>query len=61
MEDEIRWKVSMVQGEVGGFGITINKERVGPDMTSTVAKNVIEFLRLAGQDIIDVVSRELGA
>ena len=61
MEDEIRWKVTIGPGECWGVMIYINDEKVGHDMSTYMTETVVKFLRNAGQDIVDVVSRELGA
>jgi len=61
MEAEVRWKVIVGPGETWGTMIYINDEKVGYDMETKLALDIVRFLRDAGQDIIDVVSKELGA
>lgn len=61
MEDEIKWEVSLVPDNVVGVALSLNGITVGPAMTPSIGHQVLEFMRLSGQEIADVVSKELGA
>jgi len=61
MEDEIKWEVSLVPDSVAGVALSLNGITVGPAMPPSIGYQVLEFMRLSGQEIVDVVSKELGA
>lgn len=59
MTQEIKWKVTLGAAEPGGLIVQINDQEIGHPLTPYAASIIVDYLRMNGQDIIDIVSEEL--
>lgn len=61
MEQEIKWVVTLGADEDHVVHVYLNGEVIGPPVNTVFGGMLVNFLRLAGEDITNVISKELGA